>query len=127
MFKSLKNINTDTIDLFSFNGKRIQAKVSDVIDGDTIKVVFRWKNEFVKYKVRFSRINCMELNSKNQDEKLKADEAKNYVNNLLNKKIVLLECQHFDKYGRILANVYFHDVCVNDLLVTEKLAVYKKY
>ncbi len=34
---------------FTFEGKCIQAKITDVYDGDTVTIVFRYKKEYVKY------------------------------------------------------------------------------
>lgn len=122
--KSLKDVNTDDIPIFNFNNKTIKCKVADIVDGDTIHVVFRLDNEFVKYRVRLARINCPEIRTKNKHEKERGLQAKAYLTDLIDKKIVTLRCFPFDKYGRLLADVYYNNKCVNDELVDNRLAIY---
>ena len=52
-----------------------------------------------------------------------AVKAKNYVQDLILNEIVNLKNVNLDKYGRLLADVYFNNQNISDLLLLNKLAV----
>ena len=113
---------------FSFKGKRIFCKCVDVYDGDTITVKFFYNSELYTYKIRMCGLDTPELRTKNEEEKNTSKNIKQIVENMLLNKIIKLDCREFDKYGRILANVYVKmdkgEVCVNEFLIDNKLAVH---
>jgi endonuclease YncB( thermonuclease family) len=108
---------------FSFSGQKLRARVIDVYDGDTLSVVMPVNSTFYKFHVRLNGIDTSELKSKGA-LKDKAVRARLLVLQLLgvpqqfnerkasqqyfdaNIIVVTLECFDFEKYGRILANVY---------------------
>ncbi len=108
---------------FSFSGQQLRARVIDVYDGDTLSVVMPVGSAFYKFHVRLNGIDTSELKSKGA-VKDKAVRARSLVLQLLgvperfherkasqhyfdaNVVVVTLECFDFEKYGRILANVY---------------------
>lgn len=81
--------------------KYIQAKVTRVIDGDTIDVVIKNKIE----RVRFIGVNCPESTTRLEPY---GKEASNFTRkNLLNKTVYLeLDVQTYDKYNRLLAYIW---------------------
>ena len=44
------------------------------------------------------------------------------MKDLILDKLILIECNKFDKYGRLLITVYYNDLNINDELVTLKYA-----
>lgn len=88
------------------------ARVSSVYDGDTITVTTlkrRWfkKNKIYSYKIRIDGIDCPELRGNDEEEKFFAEKAKNFVVKRIDKKVVKLDILGYDKYGRLLAHVFY--------------------
>lgn len=98
--------STNEIKPFSFNGKILLAKVINIIDGDTIKVNIFVGKELKQFVIRMYGYDSPEMKTKNPIEKDYALRSKNIISELIFNKIVKLECFKYDKYGRILANVF---------------------
>ena len=121
-------------DYFSFTGKRM-GKIVSVYDGDTCTAVFRIlpdsdikSNPLIQYRIRLTGVDTPELKpalSTPNREKIvtKAKEAKSVVEEKILNKIVILDCQGFDKYGRILATIMVDDLNLNEWLIKEKYGV----
>ena len=131
---------------FSLKGLQTYARLIDIHDGDTMKLIIKYKNEFLKFTVRIDGIDTCEINSDNDKLKEKAIEARNKVmkticskdftkditkkeiKNMLENEVYLvkIECDEFDKYGRLLCNVYTvneeNKISIKDILIKEKLA-----
>lgn len=96
---------------FSFAGHRCLAKVVDVYDGDTIRVVFEYRGELIQYAVRMLGYDSPEMRppkaSPTRDaEKAAARASAAALTEKIGDAIVHLECGAFDKYGRLLATVF---------------------
>lgn len=119
---------------FSMAGKNMWGKVVYVYDGDTVHIVFKINNELVKFNCRLSGIDSPEIAPKNisdvklkKEEELSAIKCRNYLISLvvitpvekeiMNKnevkvicakstRLVWVKCQEFDKYGRLLVELY---------------------
>jgi micrococcal nuclease len=92
---------------------RYRAKAIYVVDGDTIDVIIDLGfNVFNKHRVRLYGIDTPELKSSDLNERVRANEAKALVIDLLTKhpdvEIVTYKDQT-DKYGRYLAEVWLPD------------------
>jgi len=119
-----------TTPFFTLNGQCSKGRLVDIIDGDSVHVILPVFNNYYKYSVRLNGIDTCEMKSKNEQLKKKAVLARNTLFKLVNKKIDILsdvtkvdvknflnenviivwvECLEFDKYGRLLANVYAVD------------------
>lgn len=130
-----------TTPLFSLNGLCTYARVVNVYDGDTITCVIKVFDNWFKFNVRLNGIDTCELHS--TDTKLKAlaikakkrlisliteiteSESSNFDKGYFENHVVLvwLECQDFDKYGRLLANIYKNQkdkISFSDILIQEK-------
>jgi endonuclease YncB( thermonuclease family) len=131
--QSLELANSDVKE-FSLEGKNLWAKVVYVYDGDTIHIVFKMNEQLVKFNCRLLGIDSPEIAPKNiSDEKLRnleiasAIKSRNYLISLvvnipiekesMNKnevkqlcsnasKLVWIKAYKFDKYGRLLIEVY---------------------
>lgn len=101
-----------TLDGHSFYGKCVRVK-----DGDTIQVTFYldpyYQGSPVQYTCRLTGIDTPEkrpkMNNPNREiEKMKALKATEYVKNLIENKIVYINCGKWDKYGRLLVTVWYN-------------------
>ena len=133
---------------FSLNGQKLWGRVVSLYDGDTLTIALNIFNGVYKFSVRMNGIDTCEIKSKNENNKELAKNARSRllslitgknltetttwndrrkINNMLNKDIyiVWVECLNFDKYGRLLANVYSDEnstECFSQILIKEKLA-----
>uniref|UniRef100_A0A6C0JQR9 TNase-like domain-containing protein n=1 Tax=viral metagenome TaxID=1070528 RepID=A0A6C0JQR9_9ZZZZ len=122
MEQELLDYDVSKMKNFCFNGE-FMARVVKVIDGDTIKVLFKCFDQFVLNKIRFARINTPEKDSKNNVEKENAYKATEFLDSLLKDKIITFKTDKQDSFGRMLAEVYLNDKNINDLMLNEKYAV----
>jgi endonuclease YncB( thermonuclease family) len=117
----------DTISAFSLDGMRLEGRVVDVYDGDTMTLILDpWGVSAWKFQVRIAGIDTCEIRSKEEAlvEKAKHTRAKvvelvtggkfvgvaekKEVRQALNGDDVFMvdiECGKFDKYGRLLGQV----------------------
>ncbi len=113
---------TKQTSLFTLNGFKTEAKVVHVYDGDTIHIVFKYFDNFYKWNCRISHVDTPELRTKNEEEKRKGYEVRDKLRELILDKIVNVHCLEFDKYGRLLVEVYMDDIYVNQWLIDNNLA-----
>jgi micrococcal nuclease len=102
------------------------GKVVKVYDGDTITVATTLPYEnspYYRFSVRLKGIDCPELRTTNSSEKECALLAREFTTKLLLNKMVLLKDVELEKYGRILANVFYEDNNISDVLCEARLAV----
>lgn len=102
------------------------GKVIKVYDGDTITIQFRLpykKSPLYKISVRLNGLDCPELKTKNLIEKQCSQIAKEKVSDLLLGQTVEFKNVSMEKYGRLLADVYFKGKSVNQWLLDNHLAV----
>jgi endonuclease YncB( thermonuclease family) len=104
------------------------GRVIKVYDADTITIASKLPyNESPVYRlsVRLNGIDTPEMKGKGveEEEKVAAKLARDFVSNLALNKYVRLENIESEKYGRILADVYIGDVHLNGLLLKERYAV----
>ena len=150
----LKNIKSSDILEFSLNGLKTSGKIVEIYDGDTCKIVLLNNNILQKFNCRINGIDTPEmkppLNKPNREIEIKnAHRCRNKVIQLCtniipnvdidfngkkisldtNTKLVHVECLEFDKYGRLLVNIYDFDspksLAYNEILINEGFA--KKY
>ena len=119
-------VNWDDVDntcpIFSLAGQEHNAKVVDVYDGDSIKIVIKLSGTFQKFNCRLADIDTPELRSKNMNEKLYAHYVKKKVESDLLNKIIKIKCGKFDKYGRLLGEIYINKndkKSINQIMIDE--------
>ena len=128
----LKQASEDTAE-FSLEGLKTVCKVVNVYDGDTLKIVFYYKDELFKWTVRLYGINTPEMRPSlklpNRDEIIKkAREARDYVITKCNEvdNIVYFECFGYGNYGRLLGRIFLdkdYVININELLIKNNHAV----
>lgn len=134
---------------FSFHGINTKGKIVNVYDGDTFRIVFRYKKEYIKVKCRGYGYDCPEMkvskeNLFREEEIKKAKQARNRVIQLLtncpiqlddnptkkelqklldkNTHIIPVSFLHNDKYGRPLVNIPLQKNDLATILIKEGLA-----
>lgn len=100
------------------------AHVKKVVDGDTIVVDIDlgFSISLNNQHLRLARINTPELKGSTKEAGEAAREA--LTAKLLDRSVrIKTHKVEKDKYGRVLAEVFIEDECVNDWLLTEGFAV----
>ena len=101
------------------------ARVVKVYDGDSITIVLPFRYKYFEFKTRLVGIDTPELRTRNEKEKEMGYQAKEFLKQLVDQKIIQVECQGMDKYGRLLIVPYIHGKNVCDLMVEKGWA--KRY
>jgi micrococcal nuclease len=96
------------------------GKVVKVYDGDTITVGTILYEVAYRFSVRLNGIDTPELKGPHQE---KAVLARDELSNLVMNQIVHLKNVGTEKYGRLLADVYFGDIHVNQWMKDKGHAV----
>jgi endonuclease YncB( thermonuclease family) len=127
--EKFNKINPTDIPYFSFKSQTFIAKHCNIYDGDTFSVVFFYKGDLIKYHCRCIGYDCAEMkpslsNPNRDNEKELAHKAKNRLIELLNKhptKLIKIECDGFDKYGRLLIKFwnFVDEESINDIMIKE--------
>ncbi len=149
---SLENV-TKEIQEFSLCGKTLKGKVVELYDADTCKIVLPIFGNFYKFTCRLAGIDTPEMKPRkdklNRDNEIimakkargellkllcldnkcfdNLDIKKEEINKELelNKNLVTVKCLEFDKYGRLLVELYndSNNLSFNQILVNKNLAV----
>ena len=134
---------------FSLNGINTIGKVVDVYDGDTCKIILVYQNNLLRFNCRLNFLDTPEikpLKNKHNRELEIADAIKcrnkliqlatsceiNINDNLTkhqiilllnsNNKVIKIKCHEFDKYGRLLVELYYGDKTINTILIEDGYA-----
>lgn len=86
--------------------RKVWAKVVSVYDGDTFTVVYIQDHKLFKRRCRCAGFDSPEIRTKNSQEKEAAQNAKNFLIELLPKKPFRLNIIGLDKYGRFLVDLH---------------------
>lgn len=145
--KYIEELHTCDIDtkVFSLNGMETYARVVDIYDGDTMTCVLPLFNDYYKFIVRLDGIDTCEIRNKNAnlkqkgllakkliidtllpDNKCELDITRNDLREYLKKHVVIvwLKCLEFDKYGRLLGDVFVNkesDKSLSNVILDNKL------
>ncbi len=114
-------VNND-VGLFSFKGDAKQAKVVDVYDGDTIKVVFSVQGKLYKFNCRIQHVDTPEIRTRNKLEKQFGLKVRDILRDKILGKIVNIVCDDFDKYGRLLIDIKLEDTLLSQWLIVNDYA-----
>ena len=102
------------------------GQVIKVYDGDSITIAGylpMYNSPLFRFSVRLNGIDTPEIKGKDEDEKTAAKEARDALSKLILHKEIILKNVSTEKYGRILADVYLADLCLNDWLIEQRYAV----
>lgn len=115
--RKLKKCDKDNTPFFNFENRNKKAKVVNIVDGDTVDVVFKHNKKYSKFRCRLYGINTPETRTTDQEEKEKGLAAKEYTKSILLNNIVKLECKKFDSFGRILGTIFIKKRNFNQELI----------
>ena len=125
------NANNKT-KMFSFEGRECLGKVVDVYDGDTVKIVFplseKEPERLYRWNCRLINVDTPEIRTKNLKEKAYAKVVRDKLREKILNKLVYIKCLDFDKYGRLLVEIFDNEKCeecINNWLILNEYA--KKY
>ena len=102
------------------------GRVIKVYDGDTITIasMLPYKgSKIYRFPVRLNGIDTPEMRTKDENEKTIAIKARDSLSDLINHELVTLENTGNDKYGRLLADVWFGNINVNKWMLNRRFAV----
>ena len=131
--EDLKSNDFRDVQKFTFNGLLTKARVTQVYDGDTITIVFYYRDHPVKDSFRMSGYDAPELHPKKdhllREKTIHAGEiTRQYISDLVLDKVVWVKFDREEKYGRLMGRLYLTqdrqarqltgtEVCVNDLMI----------
>lgn len=105
----------DTIeykDTIPFIPPIVYGKVIKIYDGDTITIAAKLPFEgspIYRFSVRLNGIDSPEIKGKSASEKKSAIKSRDALHNLIFDKVVELRGNSKEKYGRLLADLYYTD------------------
>jgi endonuclease YncB( thermonuclease family) len=125
-----------SVPLFSLAGRVLWAKIVSVYDGDTCHaVIYITPTQMAKFKCRSYGIDCPEMKPsrsipepERQEIKARAELARARFIELCGDDLVIIRCEDWDKYGRLMATFYptvdhlHRDESVNQTLIRERHA-----
>ena len=82
------------------------GRVVKVYDGDTLTIAVSMFGTLYRFNLRLRGIDCPEIRSKKDSERQAACKVQAHAYDLLFHKMIDIEDVGYDKYGRLLANVY---------------------
>ena len=112
----------DSFKELSLENEEKLGKVVSVYDGDTIKIVFPLHDKLYKWNCRLGRVDTPELRTKNELEKKFGYEVRDKLREKILNKLVNVKCGDFDKYGRLLTEIYIENESVNQWLIDNEYA-----
>ena len=113
-------------DTIKFIPKIKKCTVISVYDGDTVTIASKlpYKNSpLYRWSLRIYGIDCPEMKSHKENEKEIAKIAQKTLENKILNKTITLENLKYDKYGRLLATVFYDQENIAQMMINKKLAV----
>ena len=108
--------------LFTLEGLECKAKCVKCYDADTIHIVLYFNGKLQRFVCRLMGIDSAEIRSKNSVEKIHAKAGRDYLKEKILNNIIDIECFEFDKYGRLLIDIYYNGENMNDAIITKGYA-----
>ena len=115
-------MNWDDAIEFSFEGQLKDAKVLSVYDGDTVTLAFPLGDVMYKWSCRLSGVDTPELRTSNKKEKEFGYQVRDLLREKILGKVLKVKCGEFDKYGRLLGELFVDDESVNQWLISNGYA-----
>ena len=104
-----ENFTEDNVPAFSLRGQKHLAKITSVYDGDTLKACFPFGDKMFIWNCRLAGVDTPELRTRNTEEKKFGYQVRDELRKLIDKKVVIVYCDEFDKYGRLLVRLELQD------------------
>ena len=117
------------INQFTFEGRKCEGKVVSVYDGDTVKIVIpltdKEPDRLYRWNCRLINVDTPEIRTRNKKEKEFGKQVRDFLKEKILDKVVTVSCLDFDKYGRLLVELFINDESINNWLIDKGYA--KKY
>ena len=113
-------------DTIAFIPPILYGKVIKVYDGDTITIAARLPfngSPIYRFSVRLAHIDSPEIRGESKMENRLAIESRDALHKLIFGKIIELKNNGKEKYGRLLADLYYNGLYVNQWMLDNKYAV----
>lgn len=120
--EELIDLDLQNVSKFTLENNDFISRVTNVVDGDTVDVVFKYNGSFYKWRCRLYGINTPEIRTSDKKEKEVALKIKEYVEKNLLDKIVTVKCHDFDSFGRLLVQIYINGQNFNQKLINMEFA-----
>ena len=104
----------DNCPAFSLEGQVNLAYCIKVYDGDTPTLNIKSSIGTHKWRVRMLGFDAPELKTDDPAEKLHALACRDMLNELIGSKICVIQCQAWEKYGRLLGDIYIRTLEQSD-------------
>jgi len=108
---------TSAVPFFTVKDLKTKGKVVKVYDGDTCHIVFPLFGQLFKWHVRIAHVDTPELRTKDLHEKEMGYLTRDKLIELIGDKVVDVYCLDFDKYGRVLAEITYNGIRVDQWLI----------
>ncbi len=112
---------------FSLENHTKLAKVVDIYDGDSCRVVFEHNRTINMWNIRMLGYDTPEMRPRKDvierdAEIAKAKAARDYLKSLIMNpdQLIYVKCHEFDKYGRLLGEVFINQedsISVNQMMI----------
>ena len=102
--------------------ENVEAKIISVYDGDSVKAIFPFKDTMYKWNCRLTGIDTPEIRTSNEVEKRFGYFVRNKLRSKILNRVVSLKCGTFDKYGRLLVEIWCDDYNINRWLIENSYA-----
>ena len=120
--EGLKDKTKENTDYMTLENNEYTAKIVYIYDGDTMHVVFKEFGQYFRWNCRISGVDTPELRTKNENEKELGYKVRDVLREKLMNQIVKIRCGEFDKYGRLLIDVYMPNKYKNPEKETQMLS-----
>ena len=105
-----------------------EAKIVNVVDGDTVDAVFYFRGKLNKFRLRLAGINAPEMKPRKSienREQVKEDAmiSTQYLTDQVLNKVITIECHKQGNFGRVLATLHCDGVNVNEKMLELGFAV----
>ena len=114
----LKDLSLDNCE--DYRPKFEYGKILKVYDGDTVTIGTIMNGKKYKYSVRLNGIDTPELRTRNKIEKKAGYLVRDKLREKIDGMIVRIEILDYDKYGRILGEIYLEDEKITKWLLDNK-------
>jgi endonuclease YncB( thermonuclease family) len=135
-YKSLAKIDEKSLDYFTFKGKTFIAKPCHFYDGDTFDSIFESNGQIIRYRCRCEGYDCAEIKphvaDKTNKEEVEAAAKEKKLAQAARLRFIqlvtahpsglcMIKCGEFDKYGRLLVQVFngIDTESVNSIMIKE--------
>ena len=119
--EELSNKTKENTKYMTLENNEYTAKIVYIYDGDTMHVVFKEFGQYFRWNCRISGVDTPELRTKNEKEKVLGYKVRDVLREKFMDKIVKIKCGEFDKYGRLLIDVYVPEEIKNPDQETQML------